>query len=194
MRLTCPCCDTEFPIEAGFSEADGKRFAALVAELEPALGRAVLAYLRLFKPNKTALRLSRATRIVDELMMLVRAGTVCRDERAGMRRPADQTVWAAGIEQMLAAREGLSLPLDNHNYLRAVVYGLADKADAKAEHAREAAARTRIAAGSSLAAPGESRLDAQLRWLRQQFERGQITESQHQESIADAKAKLGQGT
>ncbi|HJU38894.1 MAG TPA: hypothetical protein VJ724_04925 [Tahibacter sp.] len=193
MRVTCPCCDSEFPIEAGFIEGDGKRFAALIAELEPALGRAVLSYLRLFKPMKTALRLARAARIVDDLVNLVRPGTVCKDERVGVRRPANPALWAAGIEQMLSSRDGLSLPLDNHNYLRAVVFGLADKVDAKAEQVRETGARSRAAVGPSPARPGESQTEAHLRWLRQLFEHGRMTDDEYQTAVADAKSKTGQG-
>lgn len=138
MQVCCPVCDTPFPLAAGFSEADGKRLAALLAEFEPALGRATIGYLALFKPAKTALRIARAAKLVGELQQLVAAGAVCKDERGGVRRPASPATWAAGIEQMLAQRASLSLPLDGHNYLRAVVFGLADKADAVAERQREA--------------------------------------------------------
>ncbi|MDC8015184.1 hypothetical protein [Tahibacter soli] len=192
MRVTCPCCDNEFPIEAGFIEGDGKRFAALVAELELALGRAVLSYLRLFKPAKTALRLARAARIVDDLVSLVRSGTVCKDERVGVRRPANQALWAAGIEQMLSSRDALSLPLDNHNYLRAVVFGLADKIDAKAEQARETVARSRSAVGPSPERRGESPTEAHLHWLRQLFEHGRMSDAECQKAVAEAKSKVGQ--
>ena len=43
MRLQCPCCGEQFPFEAGFADAEGKQLAALFADLEPRLGRAVLA-------------------------------------------------------------------------------------------------------------------------------------------------------
>lgn len=141
MQLVCPCCDTPFPIEAGLADADGKRLAALLAEMDPALGRAVIGYLRLFRPAKQALRTARAAKLVAELDALVRAGTVCRDERAGVRRPATTAHWVAGIEQMLEQRERLTLPLSTHHYLRAIVFGLADQADAAAERQREADAR-----------------------------------------------------
>ena len=141
MQLVCPCCDTPFPIEAGLADADGKRLAALLAEMDPALGRAVIGYLRLFRPAKQALRTARAAKLVAELDALVRAGTVCRDERAGVRRPATSAHWAEGIEQMLGQRERLTLPLSTHHYLRAIVFGLADQADAAAERQREADVR-----------------------------------------------------
>jgi hypothetical protein len=125
MQLQCPCCGEQFPIEAGFADADGKKLAALLAGLDPKLGRAVLNYLRLFSPAKRGLRMTRAIKLVEELLDLVNAGTVQKDARKNDNKPAPPRIWTAGIEQMLIARDRLSLPLDNHNYLRTVVYGIA---------------------------------------------------------------------
>lgn len=179
MQLCCPVCGTEFPIEAGWAEVDGKRLAALLAGFEPAVGRASVGYLRLFKPAKTALRSAKATRLLEELAALIATGRVCRDERGGVERPAKPAHWAAGMEQMLTQRDRLSLPLDNHNYLRAVVFGLADAADAAAERAREDAVRNRGASpapATSLAVKpdSESKLENQLAWITQQLRLGAI--------------------
>lgn len=92
---------------------------------------------------------------------------------------------------MLSSRGGLSLPLDNHHYLRAVVFGLADQIDAKAEQARESVRRSRAADGPSPERPGESVLESTLGWLRQQHAYDQITDEQYRAAVADAKAKSG---
>lgn len=141
MHVTCPTCSEAFPITAGFLEADGKRFAMLLAGMEPTLGRAVIDYLSLFTPAKQKLRLTKAIKTVASLDALVREGTVCRDERAGVRRPSTVAHWVAGIEQMMEGRAKLVLPLANHAYLRSVVYSIADRADAAAEKAREESIR-----------------------------------------------------
>ena len=141
MHATCPHCAFTAEIEAFFVDDEGKRLAAAVAELPPECGRAVLGYLRLFKPAKTGLRTARAVKLARETAALVAAGTVCKDERGGVRRPASPAVWAQGIEHMLAQRDRLNLPLESHGYLRAVVFGIADSADAAAERQREADAR-----------------------------------------------------
>lgn len=138
IRLTCPCCGTDFPWEAGLLETDAKRLAAVLADMEPALARAAMSYLRLFKPPKTALRMTRATKLLQDVAELVAPGTVCNDERSGVRRPAAPSVWIAGIEQMHAQADRLTLPLTSHGHLRQVVFGLADQADAAAERQREA--------------------------------------------------------
>lgn len=125
MQVQCPCCGEQFPFEAGFADAEGKQLAALFAGLEPKLGRAVLGYLRLFSPAKRGLRTTRAIRLVEELLALVGTGSVSRDARTTETKPAPPRLWAVGIEQMLIQRERLQLPLENHNYLRAVVWGIA---------------------------------------------------------------------
>lgn len=149
MQLQCPCCGEQFPIEAGFADADGKKLAALLAGLDPKLGRAVLNYLRLFSPAKRGLRMTRAIKLVEELLDLVNAGTVQKDARTNDSKPAQPRIWTAGIEQMLITRDRLSLPLENHNYLRAVVYGIASdpvqvQAAAPAKPARAAVTSQQI--------------------------------------------------
>jgi hypothetical protein len=141
MKITCPSCGEEFPIEAGFLDGDGKRLAAAFAEFEPALGRQVIQYLRLFSPPKTKLRLSRAVKIVESLKALVDADTVSADDRIGVRRAATSTMWARGIELMLAdeqlVRGCRANPMANHNYLRKVVFGVAESHEAENERKRE---------------------------------------------------------
>jgi hypothetical protein len=192
MRVTCPCCATDFPLEAGMIDADGKRLAALLAAMDATLGRAVIGYLRLFKPAKTALRTVRAVRIVADLDALVRIGTVCADERAGIRRPALPATWAAGIEQLLASPPS-GLPLTNHNYLRRVVFDLADRADAAAERSRHDAARNgQHRYGPSPAAPREDPLTSQLAYLRQMFDYGRMTREEYEQQCNEARAKFGE--
>lgn len=125
MRVQCPCCGEQYPLEAGFQDEEGKRLAALFAGMEPKLGRAVLGYLRLFSPAKRGLRTSRAIKLIEDLLELVNLGTVTRDGRTHETKPATSRMWSMGIEQMLHQRERLQLPLENHNYLRAVVWSIA---------------------------------------------------------------------
>ena len=178
---------------AYFLEPDGKRLAATLAGMVPELGRAVIGYLGLFKPAKTALRMARAARLAAEIEALANAGGVCRDERGGVRRPATPATWAAGIEQMLAQRGALTLPLDGHNYLRAVVYGLADKADALAERQTHEHLRAghRPAAAAAKGAPVESRLANQLAWIAQQVLVGAIEPAEAERLRVEARDKYG---
>lgn len=181
MHVTCPTCSDSFPIAAGFLETDGKRFGMLLAGMEPTLGRATVDYLGLFTPAKQKLRLSRAVKIVAALDALVREGIVCRDERQGVRRAASVSQWVAGIEQMLEQRARLTLPLLNHNYLRSVVFGIADQAAASEEQIREQnvrAGRARTGTGISPPTPPEDPLTRDLKWLDQQHDYGQLSDEE----------------
>ena len=192
MHVTCPSCNDSFPIVAGFLEPDGKRFGMLLAGMEPAVGRAVLEYLALFTPAKQKLRLVKAVKLVAALDALVRDGTVCRDERAGMRRPATAAHWVAGIEQMIEQRAKLTLPLAGHNYLRAIVYGIADQAGFAAEQAREAAAKSgRRAVGPSPPSAATDPLAEQLAYLDQMHDYGKLTDVEWDAERAKAFAKYG---
>ncbi|MCD0281294.1 hypothetical protein JWH04_20520 [Xanthomonas melonis] len=194
MRATCPECGTQAHVAAFFVEDDGKRLAVIVANMPPDLGRATLGYLGLFKPSKTALRIGRAAKIAAEVAELVASGTVCKDERAGVRRPASASMWAAAMEQMVAQRAALSLPLESHGYLRAVVFGLADKADAANERQREADARVgkHLGGGSAnLPPPAESKLQNAIAFIDRQMELGAITPEEAEVLVIEARAKYG---
>lgn len=192
MHVTCPSCNESFPIVAGFLEPDGKRFGMLLAGMEPALGRAVVEYLALFTPGKQKLRLARAVKLVAGLDAWVREGTVCRDERGGVRRPATAAHWAAGIEQMIEQRARLTLPLANHHYLRAIVYGIADQAGAAAEQTREAAAKSgRRPVGPSPPTVARDPLAEQLAYLDQMRDYGRLTEQEWDTEREKAFEKYG---
>lgn len=194
MRATCPECGAQAHVAAFFVEDDGKRLAMTVAGMAPELGRATIAYLGLFKPLKTALRMARAAKIAAEVADLVATGSVCRDERNGVRRPASPAMWALGIEQMLAQRASLSLPLESHGYLRAVVFGLADKADAADERQREADTRAgrQVQGGVTLTPTAkETPLERQLAWIARMEEMEQFTPEQAEAERAKARDKYG---
>lgn len=188
----CPSCGFTGEIEAFFVEPEAKRAIARVAALEPAIGKVIGPYLRLFAGGKRGLQLRRAVKLIDELAALVDAGDVCRDERAGVRRPATPAMWAAGIEQMLGT--SLSGALENHNYLRKVVFGLADSADAQAERAREQSARAGRHVSRSETGAGDDPIATALSWVRQQMDLAGMTQSEADAYVAQVRAKHGRGT
>lgn len=194
MRATCPNCGEQSHITSFFVEDEGKRLAVCLAEMEPVLGRAVIGYLGLFKPTKTSLRLARAAKIAQEVAELAAEGSVCKDERGGIRRQASASLWAAGIDVMLQQRASLALPLETHGYLRAVVFGLADKAEAAAERKVEEdrrAVSTRPGETSKSKRVLESRLQTQLNWVNQQLHYGNMTEQQADIERKNATQKYG---
>ena len=186
LRMTCPACGRVGDAEAFLVEDEAKRLAVSFAPMDPALGRAVLSYLRLFKPHSQALRLGRAVKIVGELMVLVESGTVCRDERSDVRRAATPSMWAAGIEQMLASPPS-GLPLANHHYLRAVVFGIADSSEAKAEAKIEEQRRAGQHRPGETVVVKEDKLTNARRFAEQMVSLGKWTEAEADDYIAKAK-------
>lgn len=183
----CPACGFAGEIEAFLVEPEAKRAIARVAALEPAVGKLIGPYLRLFGSGKRGLQLRRAVKLIDELTALIEPGRVARDERTGVRRPATPAMWAAGIEQMLANPP--SGPVQNHNYLRAIVFGLADAADAQAERAREEAARTGRRNPAAPATPQDTPEQNAIRYADHMHNLGVWDKAQRDAYIANARNK-----
>lgn len=182
-KLTCPECRTQFPIAAGLLDDDGKRLAAVTGEMEPALARASLAYLRFFKPEKTALSSSRAIKILQSLNELIGIGTVCKDERGGLHRRATARMWVDGMDQMHQHEGRLRIPLANHNYLRSIVFAIADGEDGRAEQTRNKDVR-------ESRAPDRAPVDEMIAWYDDQKRRGFITAEDHEKKVNERKQML----
>ncbi len=197
MRATCPECGSIGHIAAFFADDDGKRLMAAVLDLPAELHRPTLGYLGLFKPPKNALSMQRATRLVGDLKQLVATGSVCRDERGDTRRAATPAMWAEGIEQMLAARSGLSLPLANHNYLRAVVFGIADATDARAENKVEQqrkAGQHRTVNPAKGEKTQREKFDNHIDFLKSRLEYEAITKDEFDQEVSAARERYGIAT
>lgn len=110
------------------ADTDGKRLAALFAGAEPKLGRAILSYLRLFSPPQRSMRMSKAVRVVEELLELIAHGEV---SKGSDHRRATSATWIAAIEQMLDSTTALRLPLSSHAYLVTVAHGIAKEQSVK---------------------------------------------------------------
>lgn len=182
----CPSCGFTGQIEAFLIEPEAKRAIARVAALDAAIGKVIGQYLRLFGTGKRGVQLRRAVALIDELAVMIEAGTVCRDERVGVRRPASPAMWAAGLEHLIANPP--SGALQNHHYLRAVVFGLADQADAQAERQREESARTGRRAPNRQS-PADDPVSNAIAWARQMVDFGRFTEQEAEEHVAKARAK-----
>ncbi|MCE5242484.1 MAG: hypothetical protein ABFD98_15715 [Syntrophobacteraceae bacterium] len=86
------------------------------------------AYLGLFRKGERGLSWPRALKIAAELRQLVSAGTVRWE--GGEERPAPPDLWAEALDKVLARRPDA---LDNHNYLRRIVWEDAKPLAAQAE-------------------------------------------------------------
>lgn len=134
MKLVCPSCGFAGDIDAYLADAHAR--AALVWALQaPApLGDRLMRYLALFRPAQRALSWDRIEKILGELVEAIQRGHI---ERHGRHWPAPAEYWSAAIDQMLATRERLQLPLKGHGYLYEIVAGFGNKAESRVEAQRE---------------------------------------------------------
>lgn len=134
MQLICPCCQTAFPIEAGINDVNARNAIKRAFSLTP-IGDQLLAYVQLFKPESRVLSMTKLTKLLDELVEMIKEGKI---KRNGRTWPAPQAYWQQAIDQMLSSRDQLNLPLKSHGYLFTIISGYADKTEGKVEEQSEA--------------------------------------------------------
>ena len=134
MKLVCPCCGATASAESWENDMEARKTMQAIVALPREVALESLFYLGLFRPAQRALSWKAALRIVQELSELVAAGHV--QVKGKPSRPCPPDVWAVGMRQMVAQRDTIARPLKNHNYLRQVVWQLADKLDADLEARR----------------------------------------------------------
>lgn len=131
MKLRCFACGAMGSAEAFTNDSIARELLAVATNLPHPLPPIILNYLAMFRPEKTMLTWPKALRLTKDLAALVATGTVQVEKKAA--RPCPPRLWAQAIEQVIERRDRLSLPLKNHNYLKQIVYDLADRQDARNE-------------------------------------------------------------
>ena len=140
-NLTCPVCSSAVTFEQllGRLETD-RTFDRLVSVSVP-LGNLVLQYLTLFAPEKQRLTQTKKLRLIAQLLPDLERRAITHK---GRDWPVPLPVWAAAMEQMLAARaaERLVLPMTGHGYLYSVLAAQANQHEGAAEKRHEEERRT----------------------------------------------------
>lgn len=131
MILVCPSCGATHSAEAWENDMNARKAFAARAALPIEVSAHLLPYLALFRPDKRALSWSRSLKVMQELAALIAPGWV--QVQGKPARECPPAIWAAGMAQMVERSATLQRPLKNHNYLRQVVWQLADQADAGRE-------------------------------------------------------------
>ena len=139
-QAACPVCGTELTMAQLFSNEETQRAVARLAAVSMPLGARVLQYCTLFAPAKTRLTVPKQVKIMLQLLPDLERRAITHKGRE-WAMPLD--AWAAGFDQMLAMRDAgrLELPMSGHGYLYAILVGLADKQEGRAEAQLEAARR-----------------------------------------------------
>ena len=133
MKLVCPHCSADFDMLLGIQDLAGRLAVQRAFSLTP-LGDVLIQYVQLFKPAKQALKMTVLVRILDELVPHIKAAQI---KRGGEVIAAPHDYWRSAIENMLASRDKLTLPLKSHGYLFQIIAGYGNKAAAATEKQQE---------------------------------------------------------
>lgn len=139
-NIACPICGTELtPAQLFAHEATQHAFERMIAVSVP-VGAQVTSYITFFSPPKTRLTIAKQVKVILQLLPDLERQTITHK---GREWAAPLTAWSTAIEQMEAARVAgrLELPLSGHGYLYAILAGMADKHEARAERQSEAERR-----------------------------------------------------
>jgi hypothetical protein len=147
MRMTCPACGAEYTLDVLIAH-EGAREALIEAMgMNLALGKRLVQYLGLFRPQQRQLTMDRVAKILKEISPCIKDARIERNGRT-WAIPLDSWVWA--LDEIVAKKDKLTLPLKSHGYLFEMLIGAADKLEGAAEKATE----TRRASGAP--APGQA--------------------------------------
>lgn len=146
MKVVCPCCGATLSIEALLTDGDARAAVQAALLLPGQLGGLILRYIALFRSETRALSWSRVAKLMTELNDSISARQV---ERSGVTYAAPLELWQHAMDEMLAKRDKLQLPLKTHGYLFEVVAGMAGKAAGIKEIKHEKELRNRPREGAA---------------------------------------------
>lgn len=144
----CPYCGKPIDIIQGMELAAGNEWTALIQSVPPSMIGALLRYLELFKPGKQVLRWSRRLALTEELMPMIKSGTV---KRNGVEYAMPMQAWEAEMMKLVSNKPpSLVLPLKNNGYLLAIMIGRIERNLAAEEARLIEAQRNRGQAGAQM--------------------------------------------
>lgn len=131
----CPGCGAKFPLEAALQDARARQALAGALKIDARLADPLLSYLGLFSAaDGRAARMDKLVRLITELAEPIARGQVSRN---GITYGAPVDYWRQALEEVLARRDKLTLPLKGHGYLFEVCFGIASKATGQQERKAE---------------------------------------------------------
>lgn len=132
MKTICPACGATNSLESLLTDAESRLFVEAFSKLPQQIMPHILRYLALFRPHSgRVLQWKKAKRLIEELKNDIDVGHI--QQKGKVARPCSPFIWASALEKILEL-EIRSLPLKNHNYLKTIVYDIADDTDREKEY------------------------------------------------------------
>lgn len=137
MNIKCPCCRAQYSLDAALAVEieDESTVNAVVSALKLSqVGRLVLVYLGLFRPDDKKLAWKKVEKLLAELQPQIEAETIRRN---GVAHTAPLFAWENALRLVIEMRDQqkLTLPFKTHGYLYEVVLSEAAKSQAMPESA-----------------------------------------------------------
>lgn len=122
MMIKCPSCGAQTSLDVLVQDRAAADALALALRLSGGIGDALLRYLALHRPAKSALSMPRVARLLGELLPAIQSQRI---ERNGQAFEAPPEAWVWAVESMVAARDAgrLQTPLKSHGYLFEILAG-----------------------------------------------------------------------
>ncbi|AKO45710.1 hypothetical protein [[Haemophilus] ducreyi] len=118
MKVKCSACGAVHSLDALVANQAASDALNTALMVNGELGKALIGYLGLFRPTKTSLTFDRVAKLLNELTPMIREGKIQRD---GCEFSAPSESWIYAINQMLASRQTLKLPMKSHGYLLEII-------------------------------------------------------------------------
>lgn len=110
----CPICHSDIHLEALVEDEAGRELLGKISQLTHGVAPAMVAYLGLFKPQKSNLNNARALKIVNDVLALYPCSLL-------LAQALSETVASIRKKRQQAMENGQKIePLPNHNYLKSV--------------------------------------------------------------------------
>ncbi|MDO6528082.1 hypothetical protein Q4519_20615 [Motilimonas sp. 1_MG-2023] len=112
----CPICKSQLYLQQLIEDDAGREVMATLAKLDKHFGRQLMEYIALFRPEKSDLSLSRAAKLISEVLALTH-------NHDALREAVYQTVSSIKTKRLEGSN---AQPLKNHNYLKQVLNTVSD--------------------------------------------------------------------
>lgn len=144
--VPCPYCGKDVDIIQGMELQAGNDWTPLLDGLPISMLGALFRYLELFKPPKQTLRWSRRLALTQELMPMIKSGTLARNK---VVYAMPMQAWEAEMMKLVSNKPAsLVLPLKSNGYLLSIMVGRVEKNLAVAEAQQIEAQRNRGQVGA----------------------------------------------
>ncbi len=122
MNIKCPNCGAVHSLDSLINDAEASAVLRAVLEMDAELGKAAIRYIGLFRPTKSQLSWARTSKLLNELLPMIKAQEAARD---GVCFPAPTEAWIHGFNETVNARDQgrLKTPLKSHGYLYEILAG-----------------------------------------------------------------------